>query len=152
MYWIGPRFACFPSPALIASRNSLLASTPLGGKYMHECTRGKTRQRGAGERKESLQRPLINFHPGNPETQQSVKTATTGAPQISKVTIAVQWYLASSRRSRNENLWEIVASSPFLRLSLARTYHAWLARFAHPNGELARRLISLCRVKVLLFI
>ena len=79
-------------------------------------------------------------------------TATTGAPQISEVTIAVQWYLASSRRSRNENLWEIVASFPFLRLSLARTYHAWLARFAHPNGELARRLISLCRVKVLLFI
>ena len=142
------------SQSLIASRYSLLASTPLGGKYMHECTRGKTRQRGVGERKQSLQRSLINFHfhPGNPETLQSVKTGTTSAPQISKVTIALQWYLASSRRSRNESLWEIVASSPFLRLSLARTYHAWLARFAHPNGELARRLISLYRVKVLLFI
>ena len=113
---------------------------------MHECTRGKTRQRGAGERKESLQRSLINFHfyPGNPETLQSVKTATTSAPQISKVTIAVQWYLASSRRSRNENLWEIV--------DRCKLYHARLAPFAHPNGELARRLISLCRVKVLLFI
>ena len=125
------------------------ASTPLGGKYMHGCTRGKTSQRGAGKREESLQRSLINFHfhPGNPETLQSVKTATTGAPKISKLTVAVQWFLASSRRSRNENLWEIVASSPFLRLSLARTCHARLARFAHPNGELARRLISLCRLR-----
>ena len=46
---------------------------------------------------------------------------------------AVQWYLASSRRSRNENLWEIVASSPFLRLSLARAYHGSVGSLRSPK-------------------
>ena len=44
-----------------------------------------------------------------------------------------QWNFPSSGRSTNENLWEIVASSPFLspsRLRLSLTY----------IGELARRL------------
>ena len=46
----------------------------------------------AGEKKESLHRSFINFHfhPGNPETPQSVKTVTANVPQIRKVTTACQ--------------------------------------------------------------
>ena len=48
---------------------------------------------GTGERKESLQRSLINFHfppPGSSGTPQSVKTVTTNVPQIRKVTTPCQ--------------------------------------------------------------
>ena len=135
----------FPQ-SLIASHYSLLASTPLGGKYMHECTRGKTKQRGAGERKESLQRSLMNFHfhPGNPETLQSVKTVTTSAP-FNGISLRLD---EVEMRIYERSLQALLSSAS---RSLARTT-ARLARFARPNGELARRLISLCRVKVLLFI
>ena len=41
---------------------------------------------GTGERKESLQRSLINFHfhPGSSGTPQNVKTVTANVPQIRK--------------------------------------------------------------------
>ena len=113
---------------------------------MHECTRGKTKQRGAGQRKESLQRSLMNFHfhPGNPETLQSVKTVTTSAP-FNGISLRLD---EVEMRIYERSLQALLSSAS---RSLARTT-ARLARFARPNGELARRLISLCRVKVLVFI
>ena len=66
------------------------------GKQSEPCENARVRGRG----KESLQRPLINFHfyPGNPGTPQSVKTVTANVPQIKKVTIACQVSLDSRGR------------------------------------------------------
>ena len=54
--------------------------------------RKETQSRATRGRRENLQRSLINFHfhPGNPETPQSVKTVTANLPQIRKVTFACQ--------------------------------------------------------------
>ena len=47
----------------------------------------ETRKQRAGERKESLQRSLINFHFHSRTPHQSVKTVTVNVPQIRKVTV-----------------------------------------------------------------
>ena len=47
----------------------------------------ETRKQRAGERKENLQRSLINFHFHPRASHQSVKTVTANVPQIRKVTV-----------------------------------------------------------------
>ena len=60
----------------------------LGDIMKSRCARGmweETRKQREGERKESLQRSLINFHSRTPH--QSVKTVTANVPQIGKMTV-----------------------------------------------------------------
>ena len=100
---------------------------------------------GGGEKRElATISHEFSFHPGNPETLQSVKTVTTSAP-FNGISLRLD---EVEMRIYERSLQALLSSAS---RSLARTT-ARLARFARPNGELARRLISLCRVKVLLFI
>ena len=63
---------------------------------------------------------------------------------ISRMSFFSQWYFPSSEQSTNENLWEIVASSPFLgplrqHRSLARSC---MASFAHTNRRPCSQAIT----------
>ena len=62
---------------------------------------------------------------------------------ISRKSSFSQWYFPLSGRSTNENLWEIIASSPFIPCPLAPTYLTRVAPFCSPKWRAWRTEITL---------
>ena len=62
---------------------------------------------------------------------------------VSRKSFFSQWYLPLSGRSTNENLWEIIASSPFIPCPLAPTYLTHVAPFCSPKWRAWRTKITL---------
>ena len=62
---------------------------------------------------------------------------------VSRKSFFSQWYLPLSGRSTNENLWEIIASSPFIPCPLAPTYLTHVDPFCSPKWRAWRTKITL---------